>query len=244
MALARLAAYAGPMTGTATGWTRALLSSCTAIALLAATSCASPPGGGALATTGFATPNSPEARAALALQLAAQARRDEDPRAMLVAARMMLASGTRPASMAQDGALTVEAGADPVASAWAREAIVFAAGDSALQDEAEAILAMRPRGVLRSSLGAGPLRYVRRVPANQTISFAIRTEPKLAARLAAIGDGDARIGLRVSTPQLTICDESASTTHTICAWQARTTQHSVTLRNAGPLDSDVMLLSN
>lgn len=194
--------------------------------------------------TSFAEPNSPEAKAALALQLAAQARRDEDPRAMLVAARMMLASGTRPASMDDAGELVVEAGSDPVATAWAREAIAFSAGNLVLQEEAQAILAMRPRGVLRSSLGSGPLRYVRRVPANQTISFAIRTEPRLAARLAAIGDGDARIGLRVATPQVTICDESASTTHTICAWKALSAQHNVTLRNAGPLDSDVMLLSN
>jgi len=190
-----------------------------------------------------AQPGSAEAKAELALRLAAQARRDGDARAMLVAARLMLTSGTRPASL-QEGELGVEAGVDPVAAGWAREAMIFAAGDPAMVAEAEAVLAMRPRGVLRSSLGAGPLRYVRRVPANRTISFNIRTEPQMAARVAAIGDGDARIGLSVSSASAAVCRHTARTTHSLCVWQARADRHDVQLQNAGPLDSDVMLLSN
>ena len=190
-----------------------------------------------------AIPGSPEARAELALRLAAQARRDEDARAMLVAARLMLTSGTRPATV-DNGELAVEAGGDPVAAGWAREAMVFAGADEALREEAQAVLAMRPRGVLRSSLGAGPLRYVRRVAANETIRITIRTETQLAARVAVIGDGDARIGLTVASADTKICEAAARNTHSSCNWQARFDRHSVTLVNAGPLDSDVMLLSN
>jgi len=188
-------------------------------------------------------PGSPEAKAGLALQLAAHARRDRDPQAMLVAARMMLTSGTRPAAL-RDGTLQAEPGADPVAAGWAREAIVLAGDDPALREQAEDIIAMRPRGVLRSTLGAGPLRYVRRVSANETVQIGIRTERQSAARVAAIGDGDARIGLHVTAAGGMICESAARTTHSLCAWQAQADRHQLVLVNAGPLDSDVMLLSN
>ena len=188
-------------------------------------------------------PGSPEAKAALALRLAAQARRDEDARAMLVAARMMLGSGTRPARL-EGERLTVDAGADPVVTAWAREAIALADGDERLLSEAKALLEARPKGILASSLGTGPLRYVRRIAANQEIALDVRTEPMSAARVAAIGDGDGRIGLNVSSGTISICAVDARTTHSLCAWRAETPEHRVVMSNAGPLASDVMLLSN
>ncbi len=220
--------------------TRLVCASFAALAVLSG--CASTPHAVADASV-MAEPGSPEAKAELALRLAAQARRDRDAKAMLVASRLMLTSGTRPATL-NGGELTVETGADPIVTAWAQEAIVFAGDDEELRAEGEAILAMRPRGILQSSLGAGPLRYVRRISANQTVSFDIRAEPQLAARVAAIGDGDARIGLNVSASAGDICDSVAITTHSLCTWEAATDRHKVTLENAGPLDSDVMLLSN
>lgn len=190
-----------------------------------------------------ATPGSPEAKAQLALYLAAQARRDRDARAMLVAARLMLTSGTRPARLL-DGRLQAETGPDPLATAWAREAALFAAGDATLRAEAEALQAMRPRGVMGSSLGSGPLRYVQRISANDTVRIAISTQPQTAARVAAIGDGDALIGLGIHAAGEMICEQVARTTHTLCAWHALTNRYEVTLVNRGPLGSDVMLLSN
>ena len=191
----------------------------------------------------LAEPGSPEARAELALRLASEARRSHDARAMLVAARMMLTSGTRPAVL-EDGAMVADTEGDPVAQGWAREAIALAGDNPALVGEAEQVLAMRPRGVLRSSLGGGPLRYVRRVSANESVRFDIATQPQVPARLAAIGDGDARIGLMVSAGTARICDQRARSTHSLCTWQAASERHDVTLINAGPLASDVMILSN
>ena len=206
--------------------------------------------GGCAAASGSApveaeltVPGSAEARAELALRLAGEARRSHDARAMLVAARMMLTSGTRPAVL-ENGAMVAEVEGDAVAHGWAREAIALAADDAALVGEAEQVLAMRPRGVLRSSLGGGPLRYVRRVSANESVRFDIATQPQVPARLAAIGDGDARIGLVVSVGSARICDQRARSTHSLCTWQAASERHDVTLINAGPLASDVMILSN
>ncbi len=206
--------------------------------------------GGCVAASGPApveadlvAPGSPEARAELALRLASEARRSHDARAMLVAARMMLTSGTRPAVL-EDGAMVANLESDPVAHGWAREAIALAGNNAALVGEAEQVLAMRPRGVLRSSLGGGPLRYVRRVSANESVRFNISTQPRVPARLAAIGDGDARIGLMVSAGNARICDQRARSTHSLCTWQAARERHDVTLINAGPLASDVMILSN
>ena len=211
------------------------------LALLAGGCAANGPS--SLAESDLASPGSPEARAGLALRLASEARRSGDARAMLVAARMMLTSGTRPAVL-EGGAIVAEPGGDPVASAWANEAIALAGDNPVLVAEAQEVLAMRPRGVLRSSLGSGPLRYVRRIAANESVRFDIRTEPQVPARLAAIGDGDARIGLAVNSGNARVCDQRARATHSLCTWQAASERHDVTLVNAGPLSSDVMILSN
>ncbi|MBZ6378014.1 hypothetical protein B5C34_01975 [Pacificimonas flava] len=192
---------------------------------------------------GEGAPTEAQDRAELAFRLAAQAREDGDADAMLTAARLMLRSGTRPARL-EAGVLTAEPGRDAVVAAWAREAILLADADRGVTERAEALMQARPRGILESGLGAGPLRLVQRLDLGEALTLSLVAEPGTDSSVAAIGDGDARLALAVRAGRQTICTGERRTTHAMCAWRARQTDHVVRLTNEGPLASEVMLLSN
>ncbi|MEE4349585.1 MAG: hypothetical protein V2J26_05100 [Pacificimonas sp.] len=187
--------------------------------------------------------SSPADRAELAFRLASLAREDGDADALLTAARLMLNSGTRAASL-EGGGLAPVGGADPLVRAWANEAVLIADADPAVAERAEALMALAPRGIVATGLGNGPLRYVQRLDMGETLSLGLQAEPGRDSSVAAIGDGDARLALSVRAGAASVCTLAARTTHRVCSWRAAQAEHDVSLRNAGPLSSEVMLLSN
>ncbi|MBV7256880.1 hypothetical protein KCG44_08790 [Pacificimonas sp. WHA3] len=207
---------------------------------------AAPPGtAGAAADTAIALEDSPAGRIALAMRLAELARQDEDPYALLVAARVLQDSGVRPGSLeGSDIVPTVGAAGDPLVTAWANEAKAYAAAGSPVIGMAETLLAVRPKGVMASTMGAGPLRFTRRLDAGETLNWRITPSQRQAVTVAAIGDGDAALDLNVRDGELSICKEARRTYHPMCRWTATAARYDVSLANSGSVASEVVVISN
>jgi hypothetical protein len=186
--------------------------------------------------------------AALGLRLAEHARRTGDAREMLVAARIVAASGLRDAAL-KEGALVADAGLpdrSPIAIALADEARLMAPGDPAIATEAEAIARARPKGVIGGSWGSGPLQFRQLLPAGERIGWTVATRGTETVLVSAIGDGDADLHLSVADDRgRTVCDERARAYYPLCRWSPpKPARYRVALGNAGRVPTRVIVLSN
>ncbi|MFC0306162.1 hypothetical protein ACFSTI_18585 [Rhizorhabdus histidinilytica] len=196
---------------------------------------------------GAAAPSAIE-DAALGLKLADHARRTGDAREMLVAARIVAASGLREAEV-RDGRLVARAGLpdrSPIAVALAEEARLMAPGDAAVAAEAEALALARPKGIVGGSWGSGPLQFRQMLPAGESVGWTVRTRAAEPAFVSAIGDGDADLHLSVADRRgRTVCDERGNAYYPLCRWSPpRAADYRVILGNAGRVPTRVVVLSN
>ena len=201
----------------------------------------------ALLLIGAAAPSSVE-DAALGLRLADHARRTGDAREMLVAARIVAASGLKEGEL-RGGRLIGREGLpdrSPVVAALTQEAKMMAPADAGIAAEADALADARPKGIIGGSWGGGPLQFRQLLPAGGRVGWTIRTRAGEAALVSAIGDGDADLHLSVADSQgRTVCDDRTSAYYPLCRWSPRrTATYSVSLGNDGKVATRVVVLSN
>ena len=171
-----------------------------------------------------------------AAEVAAWARERRDPRAMLVAARMLGDISTRR-----------ENGDEPFLthSALLDEAESFAAGDRAMQDQISQERSPA-KGVRASAFGAGPIVVVRRLRARETYSFTIEARRNEVLRVAAIGDGDTNIDLALRDQNgAVICSDGSLDHYPVCT-VARPQAGPIRIEivNRGEVWSRVQILTN
>ena len=171
-----------------------------------------------------------------AAEVAAWARERRDPRAMLVAARMLGDIRTRR-----------ENGDEPFLthSALLDEAESFAAGDRALQDQISQERSPA-KGVRASAFGAGPIVVVRRLRARETYGFTIEARRNEVLRVAAIGDGDTNIDLALRDQNgAVICSDGSLDHYPVCT-VARPQAGPIRIEivNRGEVWSRVQILTN
>lgn len=201
----------------------------------------------ALLLVGASAP-SPVEDALLGLKLADHARRTGDARELLMAARIVAASGLRDADM-KDGRLVARDGLpdrSPIAMAMAEEARLMAPGDPVVAAEADAVARARPKGIVGGSWGSGPLQFRQLLPAGNRVGWTVRTRGAEPAFVSAIGDGDADLHLSVADGQgRTVCDERRNAYYPLCRWSPpRPADYRVKLGNAGRVPTQVVVLSN
>jgi len=191
---------------------------------------------------------SPVEDAMLGLRLAEHARRTGDAKAMLMAARIVAASGVREAEL-KDGRLVAPDSLpdrSPLVLAMAGEARAMAPGDPAVAAEADAILRARPKGIVGGSWGSGPLQFRQLLPAGGQVGWTVRTRGAEPALVSAIGDGDADLHLSVTDERgRTVCNERGNAYYPLCRWSpSQAADFTVTLGNAGKVPTHVVVLSN
>lgn len=201
----------------------------------------------ALVLTGASAP-SPVEDAALGLRLADYARRVGDARTMLIAARIVAASGLRDADI-KDGQVVVRdslPGRSPIAMALADEARLMAPGDQAIADEAGTVSQATPKGIVGGSWGSGPLQFRQLLSAGQRIDWTVRARGAEPAFVSAIGDGDADLHLSVADVRgHAICNARNNAYYPLCRWAPlRPAEYRVKLGNAGRVPTRVVVLSN
>lgn len=201
----------------------------------------------ALLLIGAAGP-SPVDDAALGLKLAGYARRAGDARTMLVAARIVAASGLREGEI-RDGQLVAREGLpdrSPVVLSLIEEAKLMAPADAAIAADAAAIAAARPKGIIGGSWGSGPLQFRRLLPAGERIGWTVRARGAETVLVSAIGDGDADLHLSVADGRgRMVCDDRSSAYYPLCRWSPpRAAAYRIALGNAGKVPTQVVVLSN
>jgi hypothetical protein len=201
----------------------------------------------ALLLVGASAP-SPVEDALLGLKLADHARRTGDARELLMAARIIAASGLRDAEM-KNGELIAREGLpdrSPIAMAMAEEARLMAPGDPVIAAEADAVARARPKGIVGGSWGSGPLQFRQLLPAGNKVGWTVRTRGAEPAFVSAIGDGDADLHLTVADGAgRTVCDERRNAYYPLCRWSPpRAADYRVKLGNAGRVPTQVVVLSN
>lgn len=201
----------------------------------------------ALLLVGASAP-SPVEDALLGLKLADHARRTGDARELLMAARIVAASGLRDADL-KDGQLVARDSLpdrSPIALAMADEARLMAPGDPVVAAEADAVAMARPKGIVGGSWGSGPLQFRQLLPAGNRVGWTVRTRGAEPAFVSAIGDGDADLHLSVANGQgRTVCDERRNAYYPLCRWSPpRAADYRVMLGNAGRVPTQVVVLSN
>jgi len=195
-----------------------------------------------------ATAPSPVEDAALGLRLADYARRAGDARTMLIAARMVAASGLRDADI-KDGRLAVRdglPGRSPIAAALADEARLMAPGDQMIADEARAVVQASPKGITGGNWGSGPLQFRQLLSAGEQLDWTVRARGAEPVFVSAIGDGDADLHLSVSDLRgRAVCTARSNAYYPLCRWSPqRPADYRVTLGNAGRVPTRVVVLSN
>jgi hypothetical protein len=201
----------------------------------------------ALLLIGAAGP-SPVDDAALGLKLAEYARRAGDARTMLVAARIVAASGLREGEI-RDGQLVARESLpdrSPVVLSLIEEAKLMAPADAAIAADAAAIAAARPKGIIGGSWGSGPLQFRRLLPAGERIGWTVRARGAETVLVSAIGDGDADLHLSVADGRgRMVCDDRSSAYYPLCRWSPpRAAAYRIALGNAGKVPTQVVVLSN
>lgn len=188
------------------------------------------------------TPLPPEAegvaQAATAAELAAWGRARSDPGALIMAARLLAEVPMRPGAD-QDGApfLTVDI----------------------LLDEAEALSGGHPswlaaiahvrdstRGVRSSPFGQGPIYTVKDIRARETWGFEVEARGGEVLRVAAIGDGDTNIDLRVRDASgALVCEDGFGDHYPVCTVRTRQDgRMRIDIVNRGEVWTKVQILSN
>ncbi|CAN5329500.1 hypothetical protein BH09PSE4_BH09PSE4_17360 [soil metagenome] len=191
----------------------------------------------------ISAPN-PVERLRLGYQLAAWARETGDPDAMLVAARIVAATGARSGRLA-DGVLKAGGDAAP-ATLLADEAVRMSRGDARIVASATAVRDSVAKGFSAGPSGIGPLTVERRLAARTRLAWSARARGGEMAIVSAVGDGDSNIDLRVTDGAgRSVCADSQRDYYPMCRWSVRSAgTYRIEVTNAGTVPSNVMVLSN
>lgn len=184
---------------------------------------------------------SPEAQgvvqAVTAAELAAWGRRNRDPGALIMAARLMAEVPMRPGG---------EAPALVSPSSLLDEAAVLSAGDPGVLDMIQLLREHGVRGVHASPFGAGPIFIVRDVAARDTYGFDVQARGGEILRVAAIGDGDTDIDIALTGPDgALMCHDGYGDHYPVCTVVPREASVvRVAVVNRGDVWTKVQILSN
>jgi hypothetical protein len=191
-----------------------------------------------------AAPSDPVDRLQLGYRLAAWAREAGDADAMLVAARLVAATGARNANIEGDVLAPADSAEGP-AAALADEAVRMAPDDRRIAAAAEAVRGAVGRGFFGGPSG-GPLTVSRRMTARSTFGWSARARGGEMAIVSAVGDGDSDIDLKVVDGNgRTICFDEERDYFPVCRWSVRKAgAYRIEVTNKGRVPTHVMVLSN
>lgn len=183
------------------------------------------------------------ARAVTAAELAAWGRERSDPGALIMAARILAEVPIRPS----DRAGQATGGGTPFLTV------------EALLAEAEALSGGHPswlaaiahvrdstRGVRSSPFGRGPIFTVQEIRARETWGFEVEARGGEVLRVAAIGDGDTNIDLRVRDASgALVCEDGFGDHYPVCTVRTRQDgRMRIDIVNRGEVWTKVQILSN
>lgn len=177
------------------------------------------------------------AQAVTAAQLADWGRRNGDPGALIMAARLLAEVPLRSAE-----------GETPVVSPGSLldEAAALSNGDPDILDVIQLLREQGVRGVHNSPFGQGPIFTVKEVRARETFGFDIEARGGEVLRVAAIGDGDTNIDMSLTGPDgALLCRDGYGDHYPVCtvAPRAQSTIR-VEIMNRGDVWTRVQILSN
>jgi len=175
-----------------------------------------------------------------AAEVAAWGRRNSDPGALIMAARLLAEVPVRPGADSDTGltpSLTPDALLD--------EAATLAAGRQGVLDAIER-LREGTRGVQSSPFGRGPIYLVRQIRARETYGFDLEARGGEVLRVAAIGDGDTNIDMSVRDADgALLCQDGFGDHYPVCTVaRARSGKMRVDIVNRGAVWTKVQILSN
>jgi len=175
-----------------------------------------------------------------AAEVAAWGRRNSDPGALIMAARLLAEVPVRPGADS-DGALTPSL----TPGALLDEAAALAVGRQGVLD-AIARLREGTRGVQSSPFGRGPIYLVRQIRARETYGFDLEARGGEVLRVAAIGDGDTNIDMSVRDADgALLCQDGFGDHYPVCTVaRARSGKMRVDIVNRGAVWTKVQILSN
>ena len=174
------------------------------------------------------------------------ARRQKDPQAMIVAARML--QEVPVADKPVEDAAPV-AGAAPAAFSPAglfAEAKTLARGDTALLMQINVAQSTGSRGVFGSTFGKGLVRLVKEVSARGGYSFSVSATGGQVLRIGAIGDlGTTMLMRLVDAAGRVVCLADEGDYAPVCATTPRANgSYKVEILNRSPKASRTVILSN
>jgi len=173
-----------------------------------------------------------------AAEVAAWGRRNRDPGALIMAARLLAEVPVRPGADS-------EAGLTLTPATLLDEAATLAAGNPGALD-AIARLRDGKRGVRSSPFGQGPIYLVRQIDARGTYGFDVEARGGEVLRVAAIGDGDTNIDMSVHDADgALLCEDGFGDHYPVCTVsRARPGKMRVDIVNRGSVWTKVQILSN
>jgi hypothetical protein len=175
-----------------------------------------------------------------AAEVAAWGRRNSDPGALIMAARLLAEVPVRPGADSDNG-LTLSL----TPGALLDEAAALAAGRQGVLDAIERLRA-GTRGVQSSPFGRGPIYLVRQIRARETYGFDLEARGGEVLRVAAIGDGDTNIDMSVRDADgALLCQDGFGDHYPVCTVaRARSGKMRVDIVNRGAVWTKVQILSN
>lgn len=212
-----------------------ILASLVSLAALCATTAGAP----ALGQTA-AKDLDPFEQAMAANRVAEFARRQGDPQAMIIAARMLMEVPIKDAAGSATGSP-----APFSADALLDEAKVLAKGDSALLMQINVARA-GSRGVLSSAFGTGLVRIIKDVSAKAVYAFPIKAKSGELLRVGAIGDRSTPMGMRLlDSKGKVVCSDPGGSFSPVCSVKpSATTDYKVEVTNQGAAPTRAVILSN
>lgn len=175
-----------------------------------------------------------------AAEVAAWGRRNSDPGALIMAARLLAEVPVRPGADSDSG-LTLSL----TPGALLDEAAALAAGRPGVLDAIERLRG-GTRGVQSSPFGRGPIYLVRQIRARETYGFDLEARGGEVLRVAAIGDGDTNIDMSVRDADgALLCQDGFGDHYPVCTVaRARSGKMRVDIVNRGAVWTKVQILSN
>jgi hypothetical protein len=175
-----------------------------------------------------------------AAEVAAWGRRNSDPGALIMAARLLAEVPVRTGADSEAG-LTPSLTSDALLD----EAAGLAAGRQGVLDAIERLRG-GTRGVQSSPFGRGPIYLVRQIRARETYGFDLEARGGEVLRVAAIGDGDTNIDMSVRDADgALLCQDGFGDHYPVCTVaRARSGKMRVDIVNRGAVWTKVQILSN
>jgi hypothetical protein len=177
-------------------------------------------------------------QAVMAAELADWGRRNDDPGALIMAARVLAEVPMRAGEGAGAAFLTPGRLLD--------EAAVMSEGHPAWLDAIDQVRESGVRGVRSSPFGEGPIFTVKDIQARETYGFEVEARAGEVLRIAAIGDGDTDIDLVIRDAHGgLVCEDGFGDHYPVCTISPREGgRMRIDIVNRGAVWTKVQILSN